>query len=218
MLDNLEALILGVLVLITAYYAFQTRNTVTAMQASTRATLEATDRSIRAQQMPRLALQVYSHGETEAGVQITNVGGPAIDADLSIEFVPHTHRNLLGTVRRHRFSIIESPQQIMVAGPLKADGEEGQTIPRKELCQDYDRIVVRGNVTDSLGDHHEIEETIEDLRPFADDSSELITIDNPQHRSARLMNTRMFAMQTQLREIARALNRAYPPDEDDVPF
>lgn len=150
-----QILLTFALVMVTAYYAYQTRRTA-----------EVMEESIRAQQRPHLVMQMMRNRDPSGGwcsVSITNEGfGPAIDAQLAVTFHPATRRR---TQRRDvRVSLIAGDTRVEVIGPEKSNGSP---LSFDELCRDFDRIELCGSVVDSLGERIEVDYEIRDLRPFA---------------------------------------------------
>lgn len=152
------------LVLITGYYALQTRKTVNVMEES-----------IRAQQHPRLVMQVGRVGDFWAGVWIKNEGqGPAIDAFLQIFYVPPPGTNRWTFEQQARVSVISGDLQVQVDGPKRKD----EVINFDTLCRDYDTIRLEGEFTDSLGERHQVRQELKDLRAFARHSDVGFKIEN----------------------------------------
>lgn len=150
---TVEVLLPLALVLITGYYALQTRKTVSVMEDS-----------IRAQQQPRLVMQVGRGGDFWSGVWIMNEGsGPAIDPFLKVSFIPPPATNRQTHRQEVRVSVISGDLRVAVDGPKR----DGDVVGFDTLCRDYDVIRLEGEMTDSLGQRHVVRQELKDLRAFA---------------------------------------------------
>jgi hypothetical protein len=150
-LDQLAAVALAALtaalVLITGYYAWQTRLMVKEM-AATRAV----------QLLPRLALEFQSISPTKCLVRVVNVGpGPALDVALTVRFDAGEGRE---SIERSWSTSVMAPGEHRDFFPP----DPAQSIPDlKELAARYGRIELRGGCRDALGAEHTIRDELEDL-------------------------------------------------------
>jgi hypothetical protein len=139
-----QALIAGVLVLITGYYAIQTHRMVTEMK---RARVLAV--------VPKIAIDLDFERAGMTRVEIRNVGqGPALDADLAVEFIPATGSEAEHVSRAWKPKLI-TPGEVHFFLP--------PTIPSAGFASDFERVDFRGTFRDSLGTMYRVEESIADL-------------------------------------------------------
>lgn len=214
-MPDLEVFILGVLVLVTAYYAVQTRQTVKAMEAAT-----------RAQQMPRLVMQVASvpkgRSDGRAAVWVWNDGnGPAIDAFLTIRFIPPRATNVPEHKQDLRVSVIAGDVRVEVNGPPGVDGE---IMTSERMCQDYDTVRLEGQVMDSLGKRHQVHQELKDLRALALRKDAGYFVKHERTLAAiHGIGAQLFGINQELEQMREELAKkergaASPPTEDEVPF
>ncbi len=130
-----------VLVVVTAYYAWQSRQMVAEMRFARRLSL-----------LPRLVLDVSMVGPTYGDVAVRNIGsGPALDADLTLVFEPGASGNR--DERRWLAHVV-------------APGEGHEFLPRQEissmddLAREHPAIALTGTMKDLFGEAHEISERI----------------------------------------------------------
>jgi hypothetical protein len=141
------ALLTGALVLVTAYYAWQTHRMVRVMEAT---------RSV--QVLPRLHPVLRLVGPNTGLLRITNAGpGPALNVQVQLALEPE------GPVRRW-------------ANPLIAQGESHdfdplpdrpgpQLVTLDDLTATYHTLRLCGHFFDALGNRHEVNEPV-DVREF----------------------------------------------------
>jgi hypothetical protein len=147
MANVILAVLTGVLVAVTAYYAYQTHLTVKEMKAG---------RS--AQVFPHLIPTMKLLGGGGGLLRVTNAGpGPALDVDVRLMLEPGGHERRWQT-------------------PVVAPGEHHEFIPAPEeepngllgldaLTAKYSTYRLRGTYSDALGALQAIDETL-DLRDF----------------------------------------------------
>ena len=131
-----------VLVLVTAYYAWQTHEMAGEMRRARLLSL-----------LPRLVLDVEMIGPTYGVIVVRNVGtGPALEADLTIVFASSES----GDAERRRWR----PHVI-------APGERHEFLPPTDigdmtgLVARHPSVSLEGRIQDALGQHHDVEERID---------------------------------------------------------
>ena len=136
------AVLTAALVLITGYYAWQTRGTLKEMREVRR--LAA---------LPRLVLDLHMATPIYAMLVVQNVGpGPALNGDLEIVFEGASAGT--DSMRRWRPHLISS-------------GEKHQFLPPEgvgsldALAAAFPRVILRGHVHDGFGERHTVDERID---------------------------------------------------------
>jgi hypothetical protein len=131
-----------VLVLVTAYYAWQTREMAKEMRSARLLSL-----------LPKLVLDVKMIGPTFGDVVVRNVGpGAAIDADLTLTF--------------EGSEAAEREERQWLAHVI-APGEDHEFLPGNEirsmddLVAKHPRIALEGKIRDAFGQTHVVDERID---------------------------------------------------------
>jgi hypothetical protein len=137
-----------VLVLVTAYYAAQTKQMVKEMRSARLLSL-----------LPKLVLDIKMIGPTYGDVVVRNVGpGAAIDADLTITFA---ESEAAGREEREWLAHVIAP------------GEDHEFLPTQgigsmdELVAKHPTIALTGTVRDALNQTHEVNERIDVAEAWA---------------------------------------------------
>lgn len=189
------ALLTGVLVLITGYYAFQNRAMVQEMKHARDAAL-----------LPKLALDFHRLGPTAMTLAIRNVGpGAALDVDVTVTWEPLTEG---------------SPPQQRWRRNVLAHGEQADFMPPGETVNDslnhlpmtYRRVLLDGTMKDAAGKEHTVAEVFEDLkewRKVLGDAHQRYVIPDAEKRAAdefaKRFEPHLRGMQQALREVAARL-------------
>jgi hypothetical protein len=131
-----------VLVLVTAYYAWQTRQMAKEMRSARLLSL-----------LPKLVLDIKMIGPTYGDVLVRNVGpGPAIDADLTLTF--------------EESEAGEREEREWLAHVI-APGEDHEFLPAQgigsmdELVAKHPTIALTGTIRDALNQTHSVDERID---------------------------------------------------------
>lgn len=147
MANVILAVLTGVLVVVTAYYAYQTHLTVEEMKAG---------RS--AQVFPHLIPTMKLLGGGGGLLRVTNAGpGPALDVDVRLLLEPGVNE------RRWQTPVVAPGEQHeFVPAP---DEEPNDLLGLDALTAKYSAYRLRGTYKDALGANHAIDESL-DLRDF----------------------------------------------------
>jgi hypothetical protein len=131
-----------VLVLVTAYYAWQTREMAKEMRSARLLSL-----------LPKLVLDVKMIGPTFGDVVVRNVGpGAAIDADLTLTF---------------EGSEAAEPEERQWLAHVIAPGEDHEFLPAHgiggmdDLVAKHPTIALAGKIRDAFGQTHVVDERID---------------------------------------------------------
>jgi hypothetical protein len=131
-----------VLVLVTVYYAWQTRQMVKEMRSARLLSL-----------LPKLVLDIKMVGPTFGDVVVRNVGlGAAIDADLTLTF---------------EGSEAAEPEERQWLAHVIAPGEDHEFLPADgigsmdDLVAKHPTIALAGKIRDALGQTHTVAERID---------------------------------------------------------
>jgi hypothetical protein len=142
--SEILAVLTFVLVIVTAYYASQTRSTVKEMR-QTRLTAI----------LPRLAVSIHAPGAGNGWPKISNVGpGPAIDVDARLSFIPNGPDV---TWRAH----IVAPNEVRQIFPPKQDDPHQIITSLSELTTLYTHVRLTAAYKDAAGELHTTDEAIE---------------------------------------------------------
>jgi hypothetical protein len=132
----------GVLVLVTAYYAWQNRRMVREMTATRKVAV-----------LPKLALEWTMASPVLGFPTVKNVGpGPALDVDISVHFVPLPGKDDQAEVRRWTASVITSGEEKQFLPPGASNGGSMDT---EALAKTYSRIILTGSYRDALEESYE---------------------------------------------------------------
>ena len=136
-MDNAVGVLTAALVLVTAYYAYQTRETVKELRGARAASI-----------MPKLAMNLDYVGGAVFFVVLGNTGtGPALEVDLTMSYEP------------------EGPR-IRWTSPLMSVGERARFLGPEEihlmteLIDKYERVVLTGSCLDALGGTCDVRQTL----------------------------------------------------------
>jgi hypothetical protein len=142
--SEILAILTGVLVLVTLYYAIQTRQMVVEMEKARGTTV-----------LPRIAVSMNPIGGMVGWVRLTNVGpGPAMNIQAAITSEPNGfeiswHAHVVAPNEAHDFI------------PTPPGEPEAQLGYLDRLTERYDRIRLDASYSDALGKSHETHESIE---------------------------------------------------------
>ena len=142
--SEILAVLTGVLVLVTLYYAIQTRQMVVEMGRARGAAI-----------LPRIAVSMNPIGAMVGWVRLTNVGpGPALDVHATITVEPNGfeigwHAHVVAPFESHDFI------------PQPPDEPEAQLGYLDRLTDRFERVRLDATYKDALGNQHETHETIE---------------------------------------------------------
>jgi hypothetical protein len=150
--DVTISVLTAVLVAITGYYAWQTRQTV-----------EELRRTRAVAVLPRLVLRMCDVGPTTSFIEVMNVGpGPAIDVNVDVSFVSRSE-GVQPSQRRLQSSVLVSGESHQVI----PKSDQGQGIPdTATLAARFQRIEMTGTLTDALGVRHTVAEQLPDLEEW----------------------------------------------------
>lgn len=203
-------LLTAVLVLITAYYAWQNRRMVNEL-AKTRAV------SI----LPKLALRWHSVSPTLSLVEVVNVGpGPALDVQATVTFVPPQGDGHASADRRTWETSLLVPGEKRQFLPRDPDG--GGTPHMARLAALDDRIELRGVLSDAQGTEHTVSHDLADIetwRKVQQQAHVRWQHPDPERRLARELSDRFEkpikdAAQA-LRDIRTIAQRGLPRNDED---
>lgn len=140
----------AVLVLVTAYYAFQNRRMVQEMARSRAITV-----------LPKLSLSWVMLGPVNPVPALTNVGpGPALDVDVVMTYVPVAGSSAAPISVRWE-------SNLMVAGEhnefLTPEGGGGSMMQTDELAERYVEVRLSGSCIDALGEVHQVRDVLTDI-------------------------------------------------------
>ena len=143
------AALTAVLVIVTGFYAWQTRRTVDELRKA---------RAVAVR--PHLALRLHEVDPTVTFVQVINVGsGPALDVEVEVRFVA-----LSDTSEAVESSMIQEPAmapgEFLDAIPM---GPGQQVLNTAALAARVARIELRGTMVDAFGTPYPVEDTLTDL-------------------------------------------------------
>lgn len=150
-----------VLVAVTGYYAWQTKQTVSELRRARGAGL-----------LPKIALSFQHPGGAVGFPVLANAGmGPAFDVDLTMSYQPagpdvRWTRPFLPVGETHRFLAPE------------------RTAHMPDLISKWDRIVLKGACKDALGDTHPVEQTINLKEYWELNADAMHLIDTDHHKKA----------------------------------
>jgi hypothetical protein len=143
--DGIEILT-GALVVLTGYYAWQTRRMVGEMERARQASL-----------LPKLGVHLDFRGPNYAELAITNVGlGPAFDVNVELCCVPVPRADVREDARTWRTNLLVPGEKQRFRPPddLRID----------EFAERYKSVTVSGTMRDALRHAHQIDEALPDLR------------------------------------------------------
>lgn len=148
----LLALFNAVLVVVTIYYARQTRRMVDEMREARRLSV-----------LPKLAMNLDIRHMGVGEIAIRNVGqGAALDAEIELTFEPIEGVQLPVERRRWRTGVIAPGEQHRFFPPW-SQAHPGQLMGMDELVALYRRVCLTGKCGAILGEGMEINEQLEDL-------------------------------------------------------
>lgn len=192
----MTAALTAVLVVVTAYYAWQTYQMVVEMRR---------DRRERA--MPRVVLDLRSEGVGFVPPSVCNVGlGPALDLDVKMTYVPRNGASLTGvdfTTRRWRSRLVASGERARFLPPTDA---VGQPLHMDRVAELFRAVRLEGTCQASVGEPVTIDEEVGDLAELwelAKGSWHLVD-DEPDKR---IVN--------ELKEIRKVLAKLVPKSDPD---
>jgi hypothetical protein len=195
-MDPLELLTL-VLILVTGFYAWQTRRTVVEMK-----------RSREAQMLPKLALELQPKYGAIATLDITDVGpGPAIDLDLELSFEPAPGSDAPPQVKKWRAPALVHGQRqnFMPTAPIALEeGAEKKMRPvvLAQLGQAYESVTLRGTMKDALGNRHDVHEGIDNLEAIAAAITERGWTADPIENAIEKIDHRLLMIERALMDVA----------------
>lgn len=149
--DWITVALTAALVGATAYYAWQNRHMVKEMSATRAVSV-----------MPKLALEWHGVSPTMSFVKLLNVGpGPALDVDIEVVFIPKEDADDSRPAdhRRWKASVVASGDQ----QAFLPKGTNGGIADMEQLGNLYDRVELRGEYKDALGNHHTAEGVLDDI-------------------------------------------------------
>ena len=196
----MDAILTAVLVLITAYYAWQNQRMVGEMRRSRELSI-----------LPKLAVDLRLQGPTFARVQLLNVGpGPALAVDLRIAFEPSAGG------RRERE---ERPWQANVVVP--GDGpafDPPDAAVMDAFAVDYAQVRVIGSMQSATGKRYDVNEVLDDLAGRWErlQASEQVLDREPVERLTRKLGRLEKPLDKgadELRKARRAMERLAPAPE-----
>lgn len=181
------------LVVITGYYAFQTREMVEEMREARRAPL-----------LPKLVLDLSFLGGIYGVVTVQNVGpGPALDVDMVVQF-EHAEKGGKAEERAWR-------DHLMVPGEAHSfhfNDPPGATEPN-EWMDIYPFVSLKGHAYDALGGRHEISQRIatRDVLEVKTQAEELLPSDHGEVAAKALEKIAKAAddIRGSVKEISRRL-------------
>ena len=145
----------GVLVLITAYYAWTNRTAVAEMAEARRQAV-----------MPKLAITLDPFGPTYSKVKLLNVGqGAALDINVELLFEVDGQGGYPGD-RRHWRRHVVAPRE--AADFDVPDSPSGGLMDNEQLVKTFRRVRLTGQMKDVLGATHVVDETIDRLDEWLD--------------------------------------------------
>lgn len=140
------ALLTAVLVLITAFYAFQNWRMAVEMRRSRETAI-----------LPRLALGFYRLGRTAISTEIRNVGpGAALSVDVELTYIP-IDESAQSESRRVRYPLLASGHYVDLFPP----GELNDNL--NHIPATYKSITLRGSMFDAAGNELTVKEEFGDL-------------------------------------------------------
>lgn len=140
----------AVLVLVTAYYAWQNRQMVKEMAAA---------RSVSV--MPKLAIEWTMATPTLGIPTVKNVGpGPALDVDLAVRFVPLAGKEDKEDVRQWVASAMVPDEEKQFLPP---QNEQGSMMHTEALAATYASVVLTASYRDALGKEHSADDFLADI-------------------------------------------------------
>lgn len=175
------------LVLLTGFYAFQTRRSVKAMEDS----LEESRHARKASMMPQFVLQlswryavVATPDDALAGVRITNVGGgPAKQVEFTIVYHPPERAHQSEQRRRYFFNAFTPGQRVWD----HARSSDGDRVTVRQLPQVYEKVTVSGTYIDALDIQQTFEGQVDNLERYVDQLEEGFDVeDSSRSGEARL--------------------------------
>jgi hypothetical protein len=154
------ALLTGVLVLITGYYAWQNRKMVQEMAAARRISV-----------LPKLVLEWTMASPVLGLPTLKNVGpGPALDVDISIHFEP-LQEGGQPEVREWTASVVVSGEERQFLPPSGAgDG----LLDTEALARTYSRVVLTGHYRDALGESQVADDVLPHIAEWRSISKEAL--------------------------------------------
>jgi predicted DNA-binding protein YlxM (UPF0122 family) len=151
----------AVLVIITAYYAWQNRKMAAEMAATRKIAV-----------LPKLAIDWTMVSPTVALPTITNVGpGPALDVAVAIEYVPLPGQENKRKVRQWTANLM-APGESKQFLPLEKD--HSGSMQTKDLAETYAVVRLTGRLQDVLGNTYLADAALEDIAEWRKVSEEAI--------------------------------------------
>lgn len=142
--SEILAILTGVLVIVTAFYAWQTRQMVAEMERARSASI-----------LPRIAVSMHVVGPMVGWVRLTNVGpGPALDVAATIALEPNGFE--IGW-QAH----VVAPGETHDFNPTPLDEPDAQLGYINRLTERFDHVRLDATYKDALGSSHETHESIE---------------------------------------------------------
>lgn len=195
------------LVLVTVYYAIQNRQMVSEMR-------QARDLTI----LPKLALDFHRLGPTAMTLAIKNVGpGAALDVDVHVVWEPSATDK--PAEHRWRRNVLAPAEQADFIPP--GQGLDGNL---NALPTTYERVRILGQMKDSAGNQHHVDEVFDNLsewREVLGEARQRFVAADPERRNADAIFNKLKGPLNDLtkagNEIARAIRASTPQDPDEKP-
>lgn len=187
----------AVLVVVTAYYAWQTFQMVGEMRASREVAV-----------LPKLAIELATIGPNAVDVALMNVGpGPALDVDVSLRFEPRDGVELEAFDVRWKASVMASGDQQQFAAARTDD--EASYMQWDELSAAFAAIRLTGECTDALGNVRAAEDIIDlgQLKRLVEGGEAAMALwrhPDPERRLAKALSDDLAKMKP-LKEISKEL-------------
>jgi hypothetical protein len=138
------AILTGVLVVVTGYYALQTRQTVNEMRRA---------RGVAV--LPRLVASLYAKGGGIGFVKVANVGpGPALDVKAVITFEP-------GGGRVEWRQRVVAPGESHILNPLPDGAGSEKQFELDRMTERFTHLRLVGTYADALGARHDVDDQVE---------------------------------------------------------
>lgn len=152
-METSEAMIPGLtaaLVLITAYYAWQTNRMAEEMRKTRAMSV-----------LPKLALKWHAVGPEHTFIRIASVGpGAALDVDVEVVFVPK--KDDVEEIRRRVQVSLMTPGDFEDVMPIRTTQDQ-QIMDTATLAASFDRIEMDGTLKDVVENEHPANDALSDL-------------------------------------------------------
>ena len=193
------------LVVVTIYYALQTKRMVEEMRATRAESRLARELSV----LPKLAIDLDTITGMFVGLKLTNVGqGPALEVELIVAFEPAEGSSLPRDERPWRANVLARNEWLRFVPPRS---EQGKPLEVPALGRAYKEATVKGRMHDALGRQHEVEERVSDLAGLHELTTQAMVLLEKDRVAEELRQLRKSADGAR-RELRRARRGPHQPE------